>query len=190
MPRQLWQHCLAETGTNEKLTTHAPQTDNVRGHKDYELHQHTLVKESFDSLLSLPDVRRCLVMGFSGQNPFTMTYDGQHPWSQAKERRIRRDAQKNQEKGASQRVDEVLMILKDHRRLGFERMHIAQKLISFGSKYAMVLTAQKDLDAPEFHKFAEEENNEMLSNGRYYVVVLAGKILASGDREREFVTLR
>ncbi|TKA36564.1 hypothetical protein B0A49_13582, partial [Cryomyces minteri] len=30
-------------------------TDNVRGHKDYELHQHTLVKESFDSLLSLPD---------------------------------------------------------------------------------------------------------------------------------------
>lgn len=64
------------------------QTDNTEGLRDYELHQHALVKIQYDSLCDVPDVNRCLIMGYSGQNPYVMTY-GHNIWQEKfkKERR-------------------------------------------------------------------------------------------------------
>ncbi|TVY49118.1 hypothetical protein LOCC1_G001215 [Lachnellula occidentalis] len=46
------------------------------GMKDYELHQATLVRENYEMLCSHPDVRRVLVMGYSGQNPWVLNSKG------------------------------------------------------------------------------------------------------------------
>ncbi|TVY82282.1 hypothetical protein LSUE1_G001908, partial [Lachnellula suecica] len=40
------------------------------GMRDYELYEAALVMENYDMLCGLPDVRRVVVMGFSGQNPW------------------------------------------------------------------------------------------------------------------------
>ncbi|KAL1303445.1 hypothetical protein AAFC00_006834 [Neodothiora populina] len=56
-------------------------TDNKQGLRDYELHQHALVKLQYDSLCELPDVRRCMILGFSGQNPYILTF-GQNIWQE------------------------------------------------------------------------------------------------------------
>lgn len=44
--------------------------DGSRGIKDFELHEYALVREKFDVLLALDDVRRVVIMGYSGQNPY------------------------------------------------------------------------------------------------------------------------
>lgn len=46
--------------------------DNSRGFKDYELHEYLKVRESFDVLLDMPEIRRVVIMGYSGQNPYVM----------------------------------------------------------------------------------------------------------------------
>ncbi|RDW74955.1 hypothetical protein BP6252_06097 [Coleophoma cylindrospora] len=55
--------------------------DGSEGHKDYELHQYALVRDNFDGLLALPEIRRCLVTGFAGQNPYVA---GNNPWEMDK----------------------------------------------------------------------------------------------------------
>lgn len=56
-----------------------PQTDTNKGIRDFELYQSELVKSLWDSLLDNPDVSRALVTGYSGQNPYVLTY-GDNPW--------------------------------------------------------------------------------------------------------------
>ena len=46
--------------------------DGAKGIKDYELHEYMKVRDSFDSLLELPEVRRVVIMGYSGQNPYVL----------------------------------------------------------------------------------------------------------------------
>ncbi|KAF1991213.1 hypothetical protein K402DRAFT_450831 [Aulographum hederae CBS 113979] len=58
------------------------QTDNDKAHADYELHQYALARSHFYNLLSHPDVRRCLVTGFSGQNPYVTSNDGSSLWTE------------------------------------------------------------------------------------------------------------
>jgi hypothetical protein len=50
--------------------------DGNRGLKDFELHEFMIVREKFDVLLALPDVRRVLIMGYSGQNPYLLRPGG------------------------------------------------------------------------------------------------------------------
>jgi hypothetical protein len=46
--------------------------------KDYELHEYALVRRNFDVLLDLPEVRRVVIMGYSGQNPYIL--GDKNPW--------------------------------------------------------------------------------------------------------------
>jgi hypothetical protein len=50
--------------------------------KDYELHQYALVRENFDVLLAMPEVRRVVIMGYSGQNPYMVGDRGANPWAE------------------------------------------------------------------------------------------------------------
>jgi hypothetical protein len=74
------------------LTRTPPQTDGTKGLRDFELYQSELIKTLWDSLLDNPDVSRALVTGYSGQNPYILSY-GDNPWltKEQKERLIRRE---------------------------------------------------------------------------------------------------
>lgn len=50
--------------------------------KDYELHQYGLVRDNFDVLLAMPEVRRAMIMGYSGQNPYLVGDRGSNPWQE------------------------------------------------------------------------------------------------------------
>lgn len=50
--------------------------DGNQGMKDYGLHEYAQVRDNFDVLLDLPEVRRVLIMGYSGQNPYLYVGDG------------------------------------------------------------------------------------------------------------------
>jgi hypothetical protein len=64
--------------------------DGSEGMKDYELHEYAQVRDSFDMLLGLDEVRRVLVMGYSGQNPYVMGPGGRNPWQDKFRREFRR----------------------------------------------------------------------------------------------------
>jgi|SRR6187402_840967 len=51
--------------------------EGTQGFKDYELRQYETVRDDWQRLLDLDDVRRALVMGYSGQNPYV---PGHNPW--------------------------------------------------------------------------------------------------------------
>ena len=70
--------CLLEKNKHI-LTLLSSQTDGNQGLRDFELHQAELIKSLWDSLLDNPDVSRALVTGYSGQNPYVLTY-GDNPW--------------------------------------------------------------------------------------------------------------
>lgn len=74
-----------------------------QGMKDYELHQYELVRNNFDSLLNLPDVRRVLIEGYSGQNPFIMA---SNPWADAEKKQKRQDRRHQREIEQTQRYDD------------------------------------------------------------------------------------
>jgi hypothetical protein len=57
--------------------------DGSQGMKDFELHDYILVREKFDVLLDLEDVRRVVVMGYSGQNPYVRN-QGMAGWGERK----------------------------------------------------------------------------------------------------------
>lgn len=68
---------------------------NHHGLKDYQLHEFVLVKQNFDLLVSMHDeVRRVLVRGWEGQNPFVHTEEG---------RRLVRGVMYGKEKGGAGR---------------------------------------------------------------------------------------
>jgi hypothetical protein len=50
--------------------------------KEYELHQFALVRDNFDVLLAMPEVRRVIIMGYSGQNPYVLGDRGTNPWAE------------------------------------------------------------------------------------------------------------
>lgn len=51
--------------------------DNNEGMKDYALHEYVLVKQNFDLLANMGDeVRRVVVKGWSGQNPYVHMAEG------------------------------------------------------------------------------------------------------------------
>ncbi|KAL3424142.1 hypothetical protein PVAG01_03423 [Phlyctema vagabunda] len=79
-------------------------TEGTQGVKDYELHQYELVRNNFDGLLALPEVRRCLITGYSGQNPFVMS---SNPWADA-DKKFKRDkkAQEERNQKQAQRLDD------------------------------------------------------------------------------------
>lgn len=52
--------------------------DGTQGLKDYELREYEKVREDWLKLCDLEDVSRALVMGYSGQNPYTMGKN--NPW--------------------------------------------------------------------------------------------------------------
>jgi len=43
-----------------------------KGMKDYDLHKYALVKENFDALFNMIDVKRAVIMGYAGQNPYML----------------------------------------------------------------------------------------------------------------------
>lgn len=54
--------------------------DGEQGIKDYELHEYSIVREAWEALFNMPSVKRALVMGYSGQNPYVTEYGGSNPW--------------------------------------------------------------------------------------------------------------
>ncbi|KAG9232235.1 hypothetical protein BJ875DRAFT_467456 [Amylocarpus encephaloides] len=46
--------------------------DGKRGMKDYDLHKHAMVRENFYELDGMKDVKRVVIMGYAGQNPFML----------------------------------------------------------------------------------------------------------------------
>jgi len=121
--------------------------------KDYELHEYALVRRNFDVLLELDEVRRVVVIGYSGQNPYVLGAGGRNPFQDRFARELKkanRDAkhakleQKKMEKGPSvaqetkQRMDssnkgstgrliDIEEIIEEHDRDEEERMRIARE---------------------------------------------------------------
>jgi hypothetical protein len=48
-------------------------TDGNQGNKDYPLRKYVEVREYYNTLVDHPEVRRCLIMGYQGQNPYSET---------------------------------------------------------------------------------------------------------------------
>ncbi|KAI9646413.1 hypothetical protein NHQ30_004405 [Ciborinia camelliae] len=69
--------------------------------KDYELHEYKLVREAWESLFQLPDVKRAIVMGYSGQNPYVKDFGEKNPWEEKIEREKIRQRQSAQRQGES-----------------------------------------------------------------------------------------
>jgi hypothetical protein len=63
--------------------------EGTQGIKDYPLHEYNIVRHAFDEALNQPEVRRCMVMGFSGQNPYVLDVGGKNPWVEKFEREER-----------------------------------------------------------------------------------------------------
>ncbi|KAH8762883.1 hypothetical protein F5882DRAFT_24058 [Hyaloscypha sp. PMI_1271] len=66
--------------------------DGNQGLKDYELHEYEQVRANFDILLNMPEIRRVVIQGYSGQNPYVLV-NGTNPW-QEKFRRMEREARR------------------------------------------------------------------------------------------------
>jgi len=60
--------------------------DGNKGMKDYDLHEYAMVRNNFDVLLNMPEIRRVVIMGYSGQNPYIMGKEGRNPWADKFER--------------------------------------------------------------------------------------------------------
>ncbi|KAA8573210.1 hypothetical protein MFRU_025g00360 [Monilinia fructicola] len=69
--------------------------------KDYELHEYKVVREAWESLFNLPDVKRAIVMGYSGQNPYIKDFGEKNPWEDKIERERRRKKESVQRQGES-----------------------------------------------------------------------------------------
>jgi hypothetical protein len=104
--------------------------DDTQGMKDFELHEYATVREAYEEALRLDEVRRVMVMGFSGQNPYIYTH-GKNPWVERfeREKRARANGQRmdqSKENRAGKRLDINEIIaqsdeLEEERRLKFER---------------------------------------------------------------------
>lgn len=86
---------------------------NTQGIKDYELHQYQTVRDDWGKLLDMDDVRRAIVMGYSGQNPYILGNNGSNPWVD-KFAREKRDPKKEEER--RQRQEEMMAESKEGRK--------------------------------------------------------------------------
>jgi len=78
------------------------------GMKDYELHQATLVRENYEMLCAHPDVRRVVVMGYSGQNPWVLgdrAMEGELKKMKAEARRARAAQEKTEREGGAVKMN-------------------------------------------------------------------------------------
>jgi hypothetical protein len=66
--------------------------DGTQGIKDYDLHEYAQVRDNFDVLLNMPEIRRVLITGYAGQNPYILV-NGTNPW-QDKFRRMDKEAKR------------------------------------------------------------------------------------------------
>lgn len=69
--------------------------------RDYELHEYKFVREAWEKLFTLPDVKRAMVMGYSGQNPYVKDFGGVNVWEEKIEREKRRAEQSKRRQGES-----------------------------------------------------------------------------------------
>lgn len=80
--------------------------DGNEGMKDYELHEYALVRNNFDVLLKLDEVRRVVIMGYSGQNPYVMGAGGRNPWQDKFRREFRKVEREAREAKLAQELTE------------------------------------------------------------------------------------
>lgn len=66
--------------------------------KDYELHDHAQVRDNFDLLLGMEEVRRVVVWGYSGQNPYVIGSEGRNLWVDRAEKEKRQRREEKEEK--------------------------------------------------------------------------------------------
>lgn len=76
------------------------------GMKDYEMHEYALVRDNFDALVALPEVRRVIVMGYSGQNPYVIGDRGRNPWREKFDRDLARIKKEQKRMEASSKTGE------------------------------------------------------------------------------------
>ncbi len=65
--------------------------------KDYELHEHAQVRGNFHLLLGMEEVRRVVIWGYSGQNPYILGGEGRNLWVEKGKRQGREEEEKNKE---------------------------------------------------------------------------------------------
>ncbi|KAJ8064300.1 hypothetical protein OCU04_006646 [Sclerotinia nivalis] len=100
---------LKTSWTGEVRKFHQPGTlriifwtpDDKECIKDYELHEYKLVREAWESLFNLPDVKRAIVTGYSGQNPYIKDFGEKNPWEDKIEREKIRQRKSAQRQGES-----------------------------------------------------------------------------------------
>ncbi|KAG0648479.1 hypothetical protein D0Z07_5489 [Hyphodiscus hymeniophilus] len=80
--------------------------DGSEGMKDYELHEYALVRDNFDVLLRLDEVRRVVIMGYSGQNPYVLGVGGRNPFQDKFQRDLKRAQREARHAKLSQAVTE------------------------------------------------------------------------------------
>lgn len=51
-------------------------TDKNQGFKDYQLHEYAQVRENFDELLKMEEIRRVVIMGYPSENPYVVEAGG------------------------------------------------------------------------------------------------------------------
>jgi hypothetical protein len=118
--------------------------DGNEGQKDYELHEYAIVRKNFDVLLALEEVRRVVITGFSGQNPYIMT-QGRNPWQDKFTRQLRnmereaKEARRGQEKtehsegfrkdgeAKSGMLVDIEGVIEEHDRVEEEKMREARE---------------------------------------------------------------
>lgn len=59
------------------------------------------MREAWESLFKLEDVKRAIVMGYSGQNPYVKDFGEKNPWEDKIEREKRREKISRQLQGES-----------------------------------------------------------------------------------------
>jgi hypothetical protein len=79
--------------------------DGNQGMKDYGLHEYVQVRDNFDVLLALDEVRRVVIMGYSGQNPYVLHADGRGIGDKYKDEKKRGLEGKEREKKQKERFD-------------------------------------------------------------------------------------
>jgi hypothetical protein len=80
-------------------------TDGNQGLKDYQLHEYAQVRENFDELLKMDEIRRVVIMGYPSENPYVVEPGGkksklakQLDKKMQRIREDREDVKKNMEK--------------------------------------------------------------------------------------------
>ena len=139
--------------------------------KDYELHQYMLVRENFDVLLAMPEVRRVVIMGYSGQNPYVVGDRGTNPWAEKFGRdwsRLKKESRRGAVGGSEKKVEEKEGDVEEVAR---ERMD-ASKEGRVGKEVDMKniekVIADNDREEEEARKVREEriaQENDGLLNG-------------------------